>query len=138
VQPTNDLPVQPTNDLVQPTNDFTVQAANDAESSHVHAQNVATARANILATTPERLTRRYYNSFIVVHYNSLVLAVHYNSFLLQPTSCATWRRAKYVAKSCIAKQEGAIVTKAKDEGYKITKEGNSEEIDSKEAEAELS
>jgi hypothetical protein len=68
----------------------------------------------------------------------LVPAVHYNSFLLQPTSCATWRRAKHVAKSCIAKQEGAIVTQAKDEGYKITKEGNSEEIDSKEAEAELS
>jgi hypothetical protein len=50
VQPTFDLPVQPTNDLpVQPTNDFTVQAANNAESSPVHAQNVATARANILA-----------------------------------------------------------------------------------------
>jgi hypothetical protein len=64
----------------------------------------------------------------------LAAAVHYNSFFFQPTCCAAWRRVRNVAKSYIAKQEGDIFAKAKEEGYKITKEGNSEEIDSKEAE----
>jgi hypothetical protein len=45
-------------------NEATVQPPNDAESSPVHAENVATARENILSTTPERLTRRYYDSFM--------------------------------------------------------------------------
>jgi hypothetical protein len=29
-----------------------------------HAENVVTDKDNILATNPERLTRRYYNSFM--------------------------------------------------------------------------
>jgi hypothetical protein len=76
-----------------------VQPENAAESVVVHAQNAAvqpentpvqtenvvTAKANILATSPERLTRRYYNSFMnplyFFHENA---AVHYNSVMLQP------------------------------------------------------
>jgi len=49
--------------------------------------------------------------------------------MLQPTCSTTWRRAKYIAKSFIAKQAGYNFTK--------TKEGNNEEVDSKEVEDEL-
>jgi len=49
--------------------------------------------------------------------------------MLQPTCCTTWRRAKYIGKSFIAKQAAYNFTK--------TKEGNSEEVDSKEVEDEL-
>ena len=44
---------------------------------------------------------------------------------------------KYIAKSFIAKQVGYNFTKTKEEGYKFTKEGNNEEVDSKEVEDEL-
>jgi hypothetical protein len=57
--------------------------------------------------------------------------------MLQPTCCNTSRRAEYIAKSFIAKQAGYNFTKTKEEGYKFTKEGNSEEVGSKEAEDEL-
>jgi len=55
VQPENgaeNTPVQPQDVVIQ------------AELTRVHAENVATAKANLLSTSPERLTRKYYDSFM--------------------------------------------------------------------------
>jgi hypothetical protein len=68
-------------------------AAVEAQNVDVHPENVVTAKENILATTPKRVTWRYYNSFMnplqFFHENA---TIHYNSFMLQPTCYPTWRR----------------------------------------------
>jgi exopolysaccharide biosynthesis predicted pyruvyltransferase EpsI len=68
-------------------------AAVHAKNAAVHPENVVTAKENILATTPKRVTWRYYNSFMnplqFFHENA---TIHYNSFMLQPTCYPTWRR----------------------------------------------
>ena len=56
-------PVQSENVVVHAEN-TAVQPENATENTPVHAENVATAKANILSTSPERLTRRYYDSFM--------------------------------------------------------------------------
>jgi hypothetical protein len=74
---------------VQPPNDGTVQADNEADQA-VQAANDgsvqptidATVRANILSTTPKRLTRRYYNSFmksIIILWLQLSITIHFSS-----------------------------------------------------------
>jgi hypothetical protein len=109
-------------------------AAVEAQNVDVHAENVVTAKENNLATTPESVTRRYYNSFMnplqfFFHENA---AIHYNSFMLQPACYPTWRRAKYLAKSISAKQADYNFTRTN-----FTKEGNSEEVASKKPKDEL-
>lgn len=74
---------------MQPPNDGTVQADNEADQA-VQAANDgsvqptidATVRANILSTTPERLTRRHYDSFmksVIILWLQLSITIHSSS-----------------------------------------------------------